>query len=295
MSEKCCCGCCTLSSGTSIALAICAIQALFGLLWNTEMLMLLNDNKSFNPLQAIINVRTLDDFDVVHGITLAGLGLNSFWLISAVIAARGNITLSHGQLAFWDIQTYFITLFDTGATIYFTVKAQGLLAEGHPFFLSDGHASKTLTYLVLLLVSSKGVFLLLLNIFLAHLVQMRGKEIDSDHSVLALYVLSHLARCRSANDDILRLIPNVPPTYASSCPLNVGPVSTSERRSDSDGSTWSLSYDAMKCMNELPTFQSCAGNQNVRPSIDMARALSINPSCNSQVMNFKTVSSTLLP
>lgn len=294
MPEKCCCGCCTLSSGTSIILTICAVEALIGLLWNTELLILLNDHQKYNPLQEVINVRALDDFDVVHGLTLAGIGLNAFWLVAAIVAARGNITLSHGQLAFWDIQTYLITLFDIGSTIYFTVKAQGLLVQSQVFFTTENVPTKALTYTVLLVASSKGIIFLFLNIYFAHLVQMRGKEIDHDHSVLALYVLTHLSRCRAANDSP-QVIPEPPPAYASSCPLYVGSPPASDRRSNSDGSTWSLSYDAMKGMNEIPTFQACTGNRNLRPSIDMARELSLNPVCNSQVVNLETATATLLP
>ncbi|KAG8190713.1 hypothetical protein JTE90_004215 [Oedothorax gibbosus] len=271
---RCCCGCCSLSTATRIALTLSAIQAMIGLIWNIELLLLLNKSDSLNPLDFIINVPDIEDFDVVHGLTLAAIGLNIFWLIFAILAARGNATLSHGHLAFWDLLTYLITLFDMGATIFFSIKFQDFLAESPDLFL-DSKPTKTLTYLILLVAFSKGGIFLFMNLYLAHIVQLRGKEIHHDHSVLALYVISHLSRCSRANE---HLLPHShrPPPYASSCPYFVTPTSRCDPRSESNGSQWSLSYDAIQGMSKDPPYFTLESDRN--PSIDLARALSRNPS-----------------
>ncbi|CAL1282661.1 unnamed protein product [Larinioides sclopetarius] len=257
MPEKCCCGCCYLSSGAQFALAICALQACIGLIWHCDLLNLLNKYDTFSPLDLLINVDALEDFDVVHGLVLAAIGLNCFWVLFAIIAARGNVTLKHGRMAFWDMLTYLITVFDLGATIYFSVK---------------------------------------LALYMAHIVQKRGKEIDRDHSVLAMYIISHLSRCRPANEHILQM-PPPPPPYASSAPY-YAPIHPSrlDARSDSDESQWSLSYDAIQGMShEPPKYVPPQGRRKYSSALELARSLSRDPSTNCEPVTVDTATSPILP
>ncbi|GBM72191.1 hypothetical protein AVEN_311-1 [Araneus ventricosus] len=296
MSEKCCCGCCDLSSGAQIALAICALQACIGLIWHCDLLNLLNKYDTFSPLDLLINVDAIEDFDVVHGLVLAAIGLNCFWVIFAIVAARGNVTLKHGRMAFWDMLTYLITIFDLGATIYFSVKLAPAFAESPDFYSANMKPSKTLTYLVLLIAFSRGGVFILFNVYMAHIVQKRGKEIDHDHSVLAMYIISHLARCRPANEEILHM-PPPPPPYASSAPYYEPlPPSRPDARSDSDGSQWSLSYDAIQGMShEPPKYVPPQGRRKYSSALELARSLSRDPTMNCETVTVDTATSPILP
>lgn len=291
MQGKCCCGLFSLTTATRITLITSAVEAVLGLLWNAELLMLLNKSEIFNPLDVLISVHTIDEFDAVHGLTLAALGLNAFWLIFAIVAARGNVILSHGHMTFWDILTYLITLFDMGCTIFFAIRLQSIFAENPELYI-DSNPTKTLTYLTLLIAFSKGGILLFVNLYLAHIIQLRGKEIDHEHSSLALYIISHIARCNRANE-MAQHQPGPPPAYASSCPSCVQvPPCTPEGRSDSNSSQWSLSAEAIQGMSHDPPkyFPNV-----VRNHMALARALSRDPCTVEQILNMNTTESSVLP
>ncbi|GFQ71546.1 uncharacterized protein TNCT_655741 [Trichonephila clavata] len=276
MQDKCCCGCFFLSTGTAIALSVSAIQALIGLLWNIELLMLVNETGGSNPLDHFIDIKTIEELDVVHGLILAGIGLNAFWLLFAIIAARGNVTLQHGRLLFWDRLTVLISIFDLAAAIFFAVRLQTIFAES-PDFFQDSKPTKTLTYLTLLVAFSKGGITIFFNVYLAHVVQMRGKEINNDHSVLAMYIISHISRTKTLHNNNAANRPEPPPAYASSSPYYVPPPPTSrnENRSDSSESQWSLSYDAIQqgMSIEPPKYVPTSGKKKCS-SLEFARALS---------------------
>lgn len=268
---------------------------MIGLLWNIELLLLVNESEGFNPLDNIIDVKAIEDFDVVHGLILAAIGLNGFWLIFAIIAARGNVTLKHGRLVFWDKITILIAFFDLGSTIFFAIKLQGIFTDSSELF-TDSKPTKTLTYLILLLAFSKGGIMIFFNIYLAHIVQMRVKEINHDNSVLAMYIISHISRCKTVNDNAPHR-PEPPPVYASSCPYYVPhpPTSRNDNRSDSSGSQWSLSYDAIQGMsNDPPKYVPPAGNKRCS-SLDFARALSRESCHDAEAVIIGTNTSPVLP
>lgn len=245
MHEKCCCGCCTLYAGTSVALAFTATEAIVGILINVELLLLLSDNGIFNPSIFLINITTVEEIDVFHGIVLAAIGLNGFWFVFSIFAAAGNIYQSHGRLTPWILLTYLISLFEFGATIYFGIKFQGAFSEATTFYDGD-MPTKTLTYLTLLCIYSGGGIFLILKFFFVNVVERRGKEIDHDFSTLALYILSNMGRCSHVNDEARQnLLPEAPPSYRSSCPPYL-PPEIYQRINESGESSWSLSYEALK-------------------------------------------------
>ncbi|GIZ03137.1 uncharacterized protein CEXT_815281 [Caerostris extrusa] len=295
MQEKCCCGCCFLSTGTAVVLLICSIQALIGILWNSELLMLLNKDETISPLHILIDSEVIEDFDVVHGLVLAAIGLNAFWLVFAIIAARGNVTLKRSQLVLWDKLTYLIFLFDLGTTIYFAVKMQGALTENYFELFTNSRPTKILTYMVLMIAFSKGG-LMFFNVYLAYIVQLRGKEIDQDQSSLAMYILTHLAQCRTMNENALYQT-ELPPPYATSSPYYVPiPPTNTEDRSGSEGSQWSLSYDAIQGMsNDPPKYVPPPAKRNYSSSIAFVRALTRDSASNCETATVDTDTSPILP
>ncbi|KFM58055.1 hypothetical protein X975_19214, partial [Stegodyphus mimosarum] len=247
MQEKCCCGSCTLSTGTSIALTICAVEAFCGLILNIELLLVLTDKQIYNPFAFVINADYIEDYDLVHGMVLTAIGLNGFWIVFAIVAAKGNIGLSHGLLTLWDMLSYLIIFFDIGSTVYFVIKLQDSLSKTAEFF-EETEPTKTLTYLTLLIAFSKGGILLILNVYLVHVVGRRKKEIDHDNSTLTLYILSQLARCaRTGEETRPNQVTDPPPAYNSNCPSYL-PYTIMARTNESSGSSWSLSCENAKTM-----------------------------------------------
>ncbi|GFS88145.1 uncharacterized protein NPIL_208061 [Nephila pilipes] len=295
MQEKCCFGCCFLSTGTAIALSISAVQALVGLLWNIQLLLLLNESDAFNPLEAIIDVKSIEDVDAVHGLVMAAIGLNGFWLIFAVVAAVGNVTLQHSRLLFWDRLTILIAFFDVGVSVFFAFKLQVIFADSSELYM-DSKPTKTLTYLILLMAFSKGGITIFLNVYLAYIVQKRGKEICHDQSALAMYIISNISRSKTINYSTPHR-PEQAPAYASSSPYYVPPPPTSrcDNRSDSSGSQWSLSYDAIRGMSsDQPKFISPTGRKKCS-TLELARALSRESCHEAEAVAMETSTSPVLP
>ncbi|GFY66363.1 uncharacterized protein TNIN_65731 [Trichonephila inaurata madagascariensis] len=298
MPKTCCCGCFILSTGTAVALSFCAVQALIGLLWNIQVLFLINADERFNhPLDGVINIEFVDDLDVVHGLILAAIILNILWLLFAIIGARGNATLQAGRLVFWDMLTIIISVFDFAATIFFAVRLQALSPDSDEFFLNS-KPTKSLTYLTLLVAFSKGGFMIFFNIYLAHVVQMRVKEISANRSDLASYIIDTTPvppnKTVRNNNALPRTEP--PPAYASSSPYSVPPPPTSrnENRSDSSGSQWSLSYEAIQNMSgKPPKYEPPVGKKKC--TIEMARALSKESCVETEEVTIETNTSAVVP
>lgn len=247
MSEKCCCGCCSVYTATGVGLLWAVTESIFGIFINVWLLLLMSENGLFNPFRLCIDIETIEDFDVFHGIVLAGLGLNTFWLAFGILASVGNIIESHGRLTPWVFLTYIITLFDFGVSVYFAIKFQDTFYKTPEFYDHEG-PTKTLTYLTLLVIYSGGGLMLIINFYLAHVVEMRGKEIDKNYSALLFYIMSHMSRCSRPNGDMEQnLLPEAPPTY-DQVPSYL-PPQVYMRTTESSGSSWSLSCEALKTMS----------------------------------------------
>ncbi|XP_054709544.1 uncharacterized protein LOC129219243 [Uloborus diversus] len=271
MQGRCCCGCCSLSTATSVILIFCSIEAACALFCNIELLLILTNGHILNPFSLLINVDYIEDFDIVHGLILAAIGLNIIWILSAIFAARGNVTLRTGRLTPWVMIAYLITLFDLGAAIYFAVKFQDSLSTTRHLFV-DHIPTKPTTYLTFLCLFSGGGIWLIIKIYFAHVVQLRGKEIDHDYSTLAFYILSHINRC-SSREGLAPLLPEreAPPSY---CPNGVSYLPANEVgcTRNSSRSSWSLSYDALRTMCEaepVAVIDSKTGQKIVCPSVNM--------------------------
>ncbi|XP_035233668.1 uncharacterized protein LOC118205490 isoform X2 [Stegodyphus dumicola] len=186
---------------------------------------------------------------VVHGMVLTAIGLNGFWIVFAIVAAKGNIGLSHGLLTLWDMLSYLIIFFDIGSTVYFVIKLQDSLSKTADLF-EETEPTKTLTYLTLLVAFSKGGILLILNVYLVHVVGRRKKEIDHDNSTLTLYILSQLARCARTAEETrpTNQVTEPPPAYNSNYPSYL-PYTIMARSNESSGSSWSLSCGNAKTMD----------------------------------------------
>jgi len=290
---KCCCGCCLLQTGATVALVLSSIESLCGLLINIELLLVISNKSIFNPTELVINVDKIEDFEAFHGIVLAGIGLNILWFLFGLFATTGNITQSHGRLKPWVIVTYLITLFHFGLTIYFGIKFQSSFGESPKFYIYDDVPTQTLTYLTLLCIYSGGGVFVFLNFYLAHVVEMRGKEIDQDYGALMMYLLSHINQCTQVNEDMRQnLLPAPPPSYSTTCPPYL-PQEIYQRTQGSDGSNWSLSYDAFKALSTgeiVPTTNtSCAaGNISTRVFVE-SNAPSYMPE------HFDTSDTSILP
>ncbi|GFU62265.1 uncharacterized protein TNCV_4859761 [Trichonephila clavipes] len=213
-------------------------------------------------------------FSVLHGLILSAIILNTLWLLIAIIGARGNATLGARILLFWAVLTIIISLFDFAATMFFAFRLQALSPDSDEFFLNS-KPTKPLTYLTLLVGFSKGGFMILFNVYLAYVAQIRVKEIMANQSDLVSYIVENSPATpnKPPRSNVLpRTEP--PPPYASSSPYSVPPppISRNENRSGSSGSQWSLSYEAIQNMSgKPPKYEPPVGK---KCTIEMARALS---------------------